>query len=103
MSKLEAELQAEFQRAGKLPGATDVNLPDKLPVNGRNAINFALSNFQMARDQAPSIGAAPTSGINLATAQMIERTAPPSLTVKETNAAPTAWSELDTQHPGPSP
>src|SRR5260370_865187 len=100
MSKLEAELQAEFQRAGKLPGATDVNLPDKLPVNGRNAINFALSNSQMARDEAPSIGAAPTSGINLGAAQMIERTASLSLTVKEMNAARTALEELAKQHHG---
>jgi len=100
MSKLEAELQAEFQRTGKLPGATDVNLPDKLPVNGRNAINFALSNSQMARDEAPSIGAAPTSGINLGAAQMIERTASLSLTVKEMNAARTALEELAKQHHG---
>jgi hypothetical protein len=104
MSKLEAELQAEFQRAGKLPGATDVKLPDKLPdklpVNGRNYINFSLSNSQMARDEAPSIGAAPTSGIYLGAAQMIERTASLSLTVKEMDAARTALEELAKQHHG---
>ncbi|HEU5401410.1 MAG TPA: TonB-dependent receptor [Terriglobales bacterium] len=37
---------------------------DNLPINGRNYINFALTNSQLARDTTPSIGAAPTSGIN---------------------------------------
>jgi len=35
-----------------------------LPINGRNYINFTLTNSQAQRDSAPSIGAAPTSGIN---------------------------------------
>lgn len=35
-----------------------------LPINGRNYINFTMTNSQAARDSAPSIGAAPTSGIN---------------------------------------
>lgn len=35
-----------------------------LPINGRNYINFTLLTSQAARDSAPSIGAAPTSGIN---------------------------------------
>jgi Carboxypeptidase regulatory-like domain/TonB dependent receptor len=35
-----------------------------LPINGRNYINFTLLNSQAARDQTPSIGAAPTSGLN---------------------------------------
>ncbi len=38
---------------------------DNLPINGRNYINFALTNSQVARDTAPSIGAAPTSGLNV--------------------------------------
>ena len=37
---------------------------DDLPINGRNYINFTLLTSQSARDSAPSIGAAPTSGIN---------------------------------------
>ena len=37
---------------------------ENLPINGRNYINFTLTNSQIARDVAPSIGAAPTSGIN---------------------------------------
>ncbi len=35
-----------------------------LPINGRNYINFTLTTSQAQRDSAPSIGAAPTSGIN---------------------------------------
>ena len=37
---------------------------DNLPINGRNYVNFALTDSQTTRDIAPSIGAAPTSGIN---------------------------------------
>ena len=37
---------------------------DNLPTNGRDYINFALTNSQIARDAAPSIGAIPTSGLN---------------------------------------
>jgi hypothetical protein len=38
---------------------------ENLPINGRNYINFALTNSQLTRDDAPSIGAAPTSGLNV--------------------------------------
>ncbi|HTV58364.1 MAG TPA: TonB-dependent receptor [Candidatus Baltobacteraceae bacterium] len=37
---------------------------DDLPINGRNYINFTLLDSQSARDDTPSIGAAPTSGLN---------------------------------------
>jgi hypothetical protein len=37
---------------------------ENLPINGRNYINFALTDSQVLRDTAPSIGAAPTSGLN---------------------------------------
>ena len=37
---------------------------ENLPINGRNYVNFSLTNSQVARDIAPSIGAAPTSGLN---------------------------------------
>ncbi|MGH9794350.1 MAG: TonB-dependent receptor domain-containing protein [Candidatus Acidiferrales bacterium] len=37
---------------------------ENLPINGRNYINFTLTTSQAARDSAPSIGAAPTSGLN---------------------------------------
>jgi outer membrane receptor protein involved in Fe transport len=38
---------------------------DNLPINGRNYIQFALTDSRLARDDAPSIGAAPTSGLNM--------------------------------------
>ncbi|HEX2329719.1 MAG TPA: carboxypeptidase regulatory-like domain-containing protein, partial [Candidatus Angelobacter sp.] len=38
---------------------------DNLPINGRNYVNFSLTNSQLQRDVAPSIGAAPTSGLNI--------------------------------------
>lgn len=37
---------------------------ENLPINGRHYPDFALLNSQANRDSAPSIGAAPTSGIN---------------------------------------
>ncbi len=42
----------------------DARRIDNLPINGRNYINFTLTNSQTTRDSAPSIGAAPTSGLN---------------------------------------
>lgn len=38
---------------------------DNLPINGRNYINFALTDSQVVRDNAPSVGAAPTSELNM--------------------------------------
>ncbi|MGH9499268.1 MAG: carboxypeptidase regulatory-like domain-containing protein [Terriglobales bacterium] len=38
---------------------------DNLPTNGRNYINFALTDSQVSRDNAPATGAAPTSGLNI--------------------------------------
>jgi hypothetical protein len=38
---------------------------DNLPINGRNYIDFTLTDSQVVRDNAPSIGAAPTSGLNI--------------------------------------
>jgi hypothetical protein len=35
-----------------------------LPINGPNYIDFAKTDAQVKRDTAPSIGAAPTSGLN---------------------------------------
>jgi Carboxypeptidase regulatory-like domain len=37
---------------------------DNLPINGRSYINFTLINSQTTRDVAPTIGPAPTSGLN---------------------------------------
>jgi len=38
---------------------------DNLPINGRNYINFTLTDSQVQRDSAPNTGAAPTSGLNM--------------------------------------
>ncbi len=59
----EAEM-VETQRTGSATTIAQVQI-DNLPINGRNYINFALTNSQLARDTAPSIGAAPTSGLNV--------------------------------------
>jgi hypothetical protein len=59
----EAEL-VETQRSSATDTITQ-NTIDNLPINGRNYINFALTDSRLARDTAPSIGAAPTSGLNM--------------------------------------
>jgi hypothetical protein len=38
---------------------------DNLPINGRDYINFTLTDSQVVRDNAPNTGAAPTSGLNM--------------------------------------
>ncbi|HEY1658913.1 MAG TPA: carboxypeptidase regulatory-like domain-containing protein [Candidatus Sulfotelmatobacter sp.] len=38
---------------------------DNLPINGRNYINFTLTDSQVVRDNTPATGAAPTSGLNM--------------------------------------
>jgi hypothetical protein len=38
---------------------------DNLPINGRNYINFTLTDSQVVHDAAPNLGAAPTSGLNM--------------------------------------
>ncbi len=38
---------------------------DNLPINGRNYIQFTLTDSQVLRDNAPETGAAPTSGLNI--------------------------------------
>lgn len=38
---------------------------DNLPINGRNYIQFTLTDSQIVRDNAPNVGAAPTSGLNM--------------------------------------
>jgi len=38
---------------------------DNLPINGRDYINFTLTDSQVQRDSAPNTGAAPTSGLNM--------------------------------------
>jgi len=38
---------------------------ENLPINGRNYINFTLTNSQATRDMAPTIGPAPNSGLSI--------------------------------------
>ena len=54
----------ETQRTSSTDTIEQVRI-DNLPTNGRNYINFALTDSRLARDTAPSIGAAPTSGLNM--------------------------------------
>ncbi len=42
---------------------------DNLPINGRNYINFTLTNSQTTRDVAPTIGPAPNSGLDISGAR----------------------------------
>jgi hypothetical protein len=63
MVTADAEL-VETQRTS-VSTTVDQTRIDNLPINGRNYINFTLTNSQVARDTAPSIGAAPTSGLNV--------------------------------------
>ncbi|HWS95375.1 MAG TPA: carboxypeptidase regulatory-like domain-containing protein, partial [Candidatus Methylomirabilis sp.] len=59
----EAELVETQQTASST--TIDQERIENLPINGRNYVNFALTNSQLARDTTPSIGAAPTSGLNI--------------------------------------
>jgi hypothetical protein len=38
---------------------------DNLPINGRNYIQFSMTDSQVVADNAPNTGAAPTSGLNI--------------------------------------
>jgi len=53
----------ETQRTA-VADTVDLRRITNLPINGRNYVNFTLLASQSQRDSAPSIGAAPTSGIN---------------------------------------
>ena len=53
------------------PGKTEVSDTiterriDNLPINGRNFLNFTLTNSKTTRDVSPTIGPAPNSGFNV--------------------------------------
>ena len=53
----------ETQRSSQSTTVDELRI-NNLPTNGRNYIGFTLTNSQIARDAAPSIGAIPTSGLN---------------------------------------
>jgi len=59
----EAEL-IETQRTSSTDTINQRSI-DNLPINGRNYINFTLTDSQVVRDNAPNVGAAPTSGLNM--------------------------------------
>lgn len=59
-----AEAQLVETRATAVSQTVSTLQINELPINGRNYVNFTLLNSQAARDSAPSIGAAPTSGLN---------------------------------------
>jgi len=63
---ISVEAAPELVDTAKTDVSTTVNQMqiNDLPINGRNYINFTLLNSQAARDETPSIGAAPTSGLN---------------------------------------
>ncbi|HWZ51210.1 MAG TPA: carboxypeptidase regulatory-like domain-containing protein [Granulicella sp.] len=53
----------ETQRSSQSTTVDQLRITN-LPTNGRNYINFTLTNSQIARDGAPAVGAIPTSGLN---------------------------------------
>jgi len=63
---VEVHAQAEAVETQRTSSTTTIGQRriDNLPTNGTNYIGFTLTNSQFNRDTAPSIGAAPTSGIN---------------------------------------
>jgi len=64
--EVQVTAQAQFveTRATAVAQTVSTLQINELPINGRNYVNFTLLNSQAARDSAPSIGAAPTSGLN---------------------------------------
>ena len=54
----------ETQRSSQSTTVDQVRI-NNLPINGRNYINFTLTDSQVVRDNAPNTGAAPTSGLNM--------------------------------------
>ena len=63
---VEVSAEAQLVQTEQTGSSTTISQQriENLPINGRNYVNFALTNSQLARDDAPSIGAAPTSGLN---------------------------------------
>ncbi|MFQ5816915.1 MAG: TonB-dependent receptor domain-containing protein [Terriglobia bacterium] len=58
-------LLVETQRTAVAETVTQRRI-ENLPINQRDYLNFSLLTSNVVRDSAPSIGAAPTSGINFA-------------------------------------
>src|SRR5260370_249555 len=64
---VEVSSQAELVEASRSSTTDTIGQRriDNLPINGRNYINFTLTDSQVVRDNAPNTGAAPTSGLNM--------------------------------------
>jgi hypothetical protein len=64
---VEVSAQAELVETSRTSSTDTIGQRsiDNLPINGRNYINFTLTDSQVVRDNAPNTGAAPTSGLNM--------------------------------------
>jgi len=63
--QVNAEAELVETTRSQTTNTIDQNRIDHLPINGRNYINFTLTDSQIVRDNAPVTGAAPTSGLNM--------------------------------------
>jgi hypothetical protein len=64
---VEVSSQAEIVETSRTSSTNTIGQRsiDNLPINGRNYIQFTLTDSQVQRDSAPETGAAPTSGLNM--------------------------------------
>ncbi len=64
---VEVNAQAELVETSRTSSTDTIGQRriDNLPINGRNYIDFTLTDSQVERDNAPNTGAAPTSGLNM--------------------------------------
>jgi hypothetical protein len=64
---VEVSAQAELVETSRTSSTDTIGQRsiDNLPINGRNYIQFTLTDSQVSRDNAPNTGAAPTSGLNM--------------------------------------
>ena len=60
-----SETEAVETAKSEVSQTVDQRRIDNLPINGRNYINFTLTNSQTTRDVSPTIGPAPNSGLNV--------------------------------------
>jgi len=65
-STVDVSAQAELVETQRTASTTTITQEriDNLPINGRNYINFTLTDSKLARDNTPGIPIAPTSGLN---------------------------------------
>ncbi|MGZ4835796.1 MAG: outer membrane beta-barrel protein, partial [Terriglobales bacterium] len=65
-SVIDVSTEAELVETQRTASTTTIDQQriDNLPINGRNYINFTLTDSKLARDNTPNIPIAPTSGLN---------------------------------------